>query len=67
MTGRYTIIPADTLNGASYPVWVVRDHKTGTLVKALPPADSPLRFYSYHRARTWVARNERSCPDMEHA
>ncbi|MDH6708878.1 hypothetical protein P3T27_005624 [Kitasatospora sp. MAA19] len=62
MTTRYTIIPADALNGASYPVWAIRDHQTGQLVKALPPRPEPLRFYSYDRAETWVRRNETPTP-----
>ncbi|MFJ2807101.1 hypothetical protein [Kitasatospora sp. NPDC087271] len=57
MTGRYTIVPADAAHGASYPVWIVRDHTTRQWVKALPPADEPLRFFSYARARLWVLRN----------
>ncbi|MEU9079635.1 hypothetical protein ACFYUY_29930 [Kitasatospora sp. NPDC004745] len=57
-TGRYAIIPADdACDGSSYPVWIVRDRTTGEPVRALPPSDAPLRFYSYALAQAWVLRN----------
>ncbi|MFF1789585.1 hypothetical protein ACFVX9_24385 [Kitasatospora sp. NPDC058243] len=56
---RYTAVPADAPHGASYPVWVIRDRSTSRLVKALPPAEEPLRFYSYALAQAWVRRNTR--------
>ncbi|KJS51836.1 hypothetical protein VM98_34990 [Streptomyces rubellomurinus subsp. indigoferus] len=59
---RYGIIPADPPAGVSFPVWVVRDHRTGDLVKALPPRPEPLRFYSYAHAQAWVHKNERPTP-----
>ncbi|MBV6701259.1 hypothetical protein [Kitasatospora aureofaciens] len=65
MTSRYGIVPADAPNGASYPVWVIRDHETGHLVKALPPRPEPLRFYSYDRAQIWVRKNEKPAPAKE--
>ncbi|MGW3043665.1 hypothetical protein ACWC9T_27275 [Kitasatospora sp. NPDC001159] len=58
MTSRYTAIPAEAPHGASYQVWVIRDRSTDLLVKALPPADEPLRFYSYAHAQAWIRRNE---------
>ncbi|MFI9163553.1 hypothetical protein ACIGXI_04975 [Kitasatospora aureofaciens] len=57
MTERYAILPADAPHGASYQVWVVRDRTTTHLVKALPPADEPLRFYSYAQALAWTRTN----------
>ncbi|MFJ4190495.1 hypothetical protein [Kitasatospora sp. NPDC089509] len=63
MSDRYGIVPADACDGASYPVWVVQDHRTGGLVKALPPRPEPLRFYSYHQAERWVSANSCSSPD----
>ncbi|MFJ9842356.1 hypothetical protein ACIRYZ_18090 [Kitasatospora sp. NPDC101155] len=60
---RYGIIPAD--DGASYPVWVIRDRDTSRLVKALPPGPEPLRFYSYDRAERWVRANEQPHPAPE--
>ncbi|MFD7833141.1 hypothetical protein [Kitasatospora sp. NPDC059803] len=64
MSRRYGIVPADAAHGASYPVWVIQDHKTGQLVKALPPHSEPLRFYSYDRAERWVSANEKPRPDF---
>ncbi|MFI9363397.1 hypothetical protein ACIG5E_20415 [Kitasatospora sp. NPDC053057] len=57
MTDRYAIVPADSPPGTSYQAWVVRDRATGYLVKALPPADEPLRFYSYAQAHAWTRTN----------
>ncbi|MER7671100.1 hypothetical protein ABTY61_21915 [Kitasatospora sp. NPDC096128] len=65
MSARYGIVPADTHDGASYPVWVVHDHTTGHLVKALPPRPEPLRFYSYDQAERWVSANEQPRPTPE--
>ncbi|MBO1417355.1 hypothetical protein [Streptomyces sp. FH025] len=53
MTIRYTIAPAD----GAHPAWIVLDRTTGRPVKALPPAEEPLRFYSHARAQAWVRRN----------
>ncbi|MEV7026186.1 hypothetical protein [Kitasatospora sp. NPDC093558] len=63
MSERYGIIPADALNGASYPVWVIQDHTAGQLVEALPPGPEPLRFYSYLHAERWVGASSDRCPD----
>ncbi|MFF2145937.1 hypothetical protein [Kitasatospora sp. NPDC058190] len=57
-TDRYTAVPADAPHGASYQAWVIRDRSTDLLVKALPPADEPLRFYSYAHAQSWIRKNE---------
>ncbi|WBP90536.1 hypothetical protein [Kitasatospora cathayae] len=62
MTDRYAIVPADAPHGASYQVWVVRDRTSNRLVKALPPADEPLRFYSYAQARAWTLTNTAATP-----
>ena len=67
MSDRYGIVPADTNDGASCPVWVIQDHKTGHPVKALPPRPDPLRFYSYDQAERWVSANEQPGPDPEDA
>ncbi|MGW2376101.1 MULTISPECIES: hypothetical protein [Kitasatospora] len=67
MSGRYGIVPAEAPSGAGYPVWVIRDHETGHLVKALPPRPEPLRFYSYDRAERWVSANEQPPPTPEGA
>ncbi|MET8627009.1 hypothetical protein ABZW30_25140 [Kitasatospora sp. NPDC004669] len=58
MTSRYTAVPAEAPHGASYQVWVIRDRSTNLLVKALPPAPDPLRFYSYAHAQAWIRKNE---------
>ncbi|HJD81462.1 hypothetical protein [Kitasatospora aureofaciens] len=42
--------------------WVIHDHATGHLVKALPPRPEPLRFYSYDQAERWVSANGRTLP-----
>ncbi|MER6300461.1 hypothetical protein ABT247_12935 [Kitasatospora sp. NPDC001539] len=55
---RYTILPADAPNGAAYQVWIIHDRTSDLPVKALPPADDPLRFYSYAHAQAWVRKNE---------
>ncbi|MFD5464630.1 hypothetical protein ACFWIQ_17685 [Kitasatospora sp. NPDC127059] len=60
MTDRYAIVPADAPRGTYYQAWVVRDRETTDLVKALPPADEPLRFYSYAQAQAWVRTNSPS-------
>ncbi|MBD0695330.1 hypothetical protein [Streptomyces sp. CBMA123] len=57
MNDRYAIVPADAPRGTYYQAWVVRDRATDQLVRALPPADEPLRFYSYVRAQAWVRTN----------
>ncbi|MFD8703370.1 hypothetical protein ACFV1W_12185 [Kitasatospora sp. NPDC059648] len=62
MSDRYAIVPADPPPGASYQVWVVRDRTSNLLVKALPPADEPLRFYSYAQARAWTRANSPAPP-----
>ncbi|MFJ9773016.1 hypothetical protein ACIRVF_17550 [Kitasatospora sp. NPDC101157] len=62
MSDRYAIVPANPPSGASYQVWVVRDRTTTHLVKALPPAGEPLRFYSYAQAHAWTRANSRTSP-----
>ncbi|MER7752517.1 hypothetical protein [Kitasatospora sp. NPDC097643] len=62
MTSRYGIVPADSPSGTSYQVWVIHDRKTDRLVKALPPAPEPLRFYSYAWAQAWVRKNRTPLP-----
>ncbi|MFH9349802.1 hypothetical protein [Kitasatospora sp. NPDC017646] len=57
MNDRYAIVPGDAPPGTSYQVWVVRDRTTTQLIKALPPADEPLRFYSYAQAHAWTRAN----------
>ncbi|MFJ4186651.1 hypothetical protein [Kitasatospora sp. NPDC089509] len=54
----YAIVPADPPPGFTYQAWVVRDRDSGHLVKALPPADEPLRFYSFAHAEAWIRKNE---------
>ncbi|MBP0452686.1 hypothetical protein J5Y04_24540 [Kitasatospora sp. RG8] len=65
MTDRYGIVPAGAPDGASYPVWVVRDRATGALVKALPTHPEPLRFHSYDNAQAWVRDNGTPAPGTE--
>ncbi|MFI9363932.1 hypothetical protein ACIG5E_23190 [Kitasatospora sp. NPDC053057] len=67
MSDRYGIVPVDAPSGAGYPVWVIQDHTTGHLVKALPPRPEPLRFYSYDQAERWVSANEQPLPAPETA
>ncbi|MET9181856.1 hypothetical protein ABZX88_27040 [Kitasatospora aureofaciens] len=67
MSGRYGIVPVDAPGGAGYPVWVIQDHETGHLVKALPPRPEPLRFYSYDQAERWVGANDQTPPPPETA
>ncbi|MFB7912215.1 hypothetical protein [Kitasatospora sp. NPDC056076] len=55
---RYTIVPADSPAGTSFPVWAVQDHRTNRLVQALPPRPEPLHFYSYDSARIWTQKND---------
>ncbi|MFD7452694.1 hypothetical protein [Kitasatospora sp. NPDC059827] len=57
MSERYAILPADSPRGTHYQAWVIRDRATTECVKALPPADEPLRFYSYAQAQAWVRTN----------
>ncbi|MEV7599778.1 hypothetical protein AB0O91_20585 [Kitasatospora sp. NPDC089797] len=54
----YAIVPADPPPGFTFQAWVVRDRDSGRLVKALPPSDEPLRFYSFAHAEAWIRRNE---------